>query len=124
MGDELPEKDVLSLRVILEDLVPSVACRQEPIRYIEDSCPRSGPVRPMAHHKGLQHVEDGLEAVHLGHLLLGPHGFHLDVSAWKWSWRGTEDGARNLNIDFKSRESCIINILSGINRNPATDKLF
>ena len=124
MGDELLEEDVLALGVILEDLVPSVAGGQEPVRDIEDSGPRPGPVRSVAHQEGLQHVQDGLEAVLLGHLLLGPHSLNLGPSAWMRSWRGTEQGAWDLNIDFKSILSCIINLLSSINRNRGTDKLF
>ena len=123
MGDELLEEDVLALGVVLEDLVPAVAGRQEPVRDVKDSGPGPGPVRPVADQEGLQHVEDGLEAVLLGHLLLGPHGLHLEATALLRGWGGTEQGAWDLNIDFKSIQSCIINLLSGINRNPATDKL-
>ena len=121
MGDELLEEDVLALGVILEDLVPAVASCQKPLCDVEDRGSGPGPVRPMAHQEGLQHVEDGLEAVLLGHLLLGPHGLNLEARTLMRGWRGTEQSARDLNIDFESIKYAS---LISYQASTATDKLF
>ena len=80
MGDELLEEDVLPLGVVLEDLVPAVSRCEESVRDVQDSRPGPSSLRSVADQEGLQHVEDGLEAVQLGHLLLGAHGLHLEAS--------------------------------------------